>query len=366
MKLALAAVIALLTLESVQAQNIAYPADNRAVTYIASVGIGSPPTYYDLIIDTGSSNTWIGANKAYVPTGTSQKTADSVSENNIRVEYGSGGFSGTEYIDQVTLASDLVLPEQSIGVASTSNGFKGVDGILGLGPTDLTVGTLSPDTNLAVPTVVDNLFAQNTIGANVFGVSFEPITDSSGTQLNGEISFGGPDSSKFTGDITYTPLTTTSPASNYWGIDASLAYGSGTILSTTAGIVDSGTTLLLLATDAFKKFQVATGGVHDSATSLLSLTSAQFASMESLFVNINGVSFELTPNALIWPRSLNTAIGGTAGNIYLIVQDIGANSGSGLDFILGQVFMERFYTVFDNGNKQVGFATTPFTTATTN
>ncbi|KAF9374971.1 hypothetical protein CPC16_000967 [Podila verticillata] len=366
MKLALAAVIALLTLESVQAQNIPYPADNRAVTYIASVGIGSPPTYYDLIIDTGSSNTWIGANKTYVRTSTSRKTADSVSENNIRVEYGSGSFNGAEYIDQVTLASNLVLYNQSIGVASTSKGFNGVDGILGLGPTNLTLGTLSPDTNSAVPTVVDNLFAQRTIGADVFGVSFEPITNSSGTQVNGEISFGGTDSSKFTGNITYTPITKTSPASDYWGIDASLTYGSDAILSTTAGIVDSGTTLLLLATNAFNKFQSATGGVHDEATGLLSLTSTQFDNMKSLFVNINGVLFELTPNALIWPRILNTAIGGTAGSIYLIVRDNGANSGSGLDFILGQVFMERFYTVFDNGNKQVGFATTTFTTATTN
>lgn len=86
-----------------------------------------------------------------------------------------------------------------------------------------------------------------------------------------------------------------------------------------------------------------------------------------MFINVNhGVSFELTPNAQIWPRSLNTAIGGVAGNIYLIVQDNGANSGSGLDFILGQTYLERFYSVYDTANNRVGLATTPFTTATTN
>lgn len=47
------------------------------------------------------------------------------------VTYGSGSFSGTEFTDTVTLASGLVITKQSIGVASTSEGFSGVDGILG-------------------------------------------------------------------------------------------------------------------------------------------------------------------------------------------------------------------------------------------
>jgi cathepsin E len=48
------------------------------------------------------------------------------------------------------------------------------------------------------------------------------------------------------------------------------------------------------------------------------------------------------------------------------VADLGSPSGEGLDFINGQTFLERFYSVFDTTNKRVGFATTPFTTATTN
>lgn len=38
---------------------------------------------------------------------------------------------GTEFTDTVTIASGLVIPKQSIGVASTSTGFSGVDGIIG-------------------------------------------------------------------------------------------------------------------------------------------------------------------------------------------------------------------------------------------
>ena len=77
-------------------------------------------------------------------------------------------------------------------------------------------------------------------------------------------------------------------------------------------------------------------------------------------------TFEFTANAQIWPRSLNSAIGGTAGNIYLIVADLGSNSGQGLDFINGQSWLERFYSVFDTGNRQVGIATTSFTESTSN
>lgn len=45
-------------------------------------------------------------------------------------------------------------------------------------------------------------------------------------------------------------ITSTSPASNYVGINQSITYGTSKapILNTTAGIVDTGTTLLLIAT----------------------------------------------------------------------------------------------------------------------
>jgi saccharopepsin len=39
--------------------SFSFPITNAAVTYTASVGIGSPPSYYTLLIDTGSSNTWV-------------------------------------------------------------------------------------------------------------------------------------------------------------------------------------------------------------------------------------------------------------------------------------------------------------------
>lgn len=330
---------------------------DAGVTYTASVGVGSPATDYTLLIDTGSSNTWIGADKKYRKTSTSKATGGKVN-----VSYGSGQFSGEEYIDTVTLNSTLVIKDQSIGVASRAQGFQGVDGILGVGPVDLTQGTVSGQ-NL-VPTVVDNLFAQGTISAATLGIFYEPTTKEGA--LNGELVFGGIDQSKITGDLTYVPITGTAPASDYWGIDQDLAYGSAPLLRRSAGIVDTGTTLLMIATDAFETYTRATGATMDETTGLLKITAEQYNRLKSLFFTIGGTTFELTPNAQIWPRALNSMLGGDADGIYLIVADMGSPSGQGLDFINGFAFLQRFYSVYDTGNARVGLAPTAFTQAETN
>ncbi|KAG2032340.1 aspartic peptidase domain-containing protein, partial [Suillus americanus] len=331
---------------------------NDAVGYIAAVGVGSPATTYYLIVDTGSSNTWVGAGTAYVKTSTSVDTGEAVA-----VSYGSGSFSGTEYTDTVTLGSGLTITKQSIGVAATSTGFTGVDGIIGIGPLDLTEGTLTNEPSTTIPTVTDNLYSQGIISEIVVGISFEPTTTE--TDTNGELTFGGTDATKYTGAIAYTPLTTTYPASYYWGINESITYGATTILAETAGIVDTGTTLILIATNAFTKYESATGATLDRTTGLLRITTAQYDALENLNFNIGSNTYALTPNAQIWPRTLNTYLGGSASYIYLVVNSIGTPSGEGLDFINGYTFLERFYSVFDTTNSQVGFATTTYTDATT-
>ncbi len=49
--------------------------------------------------------------------------------------------------------------------------------------------------------VTDNLFSQGIITSNLVAVSFAPTTSASST--NGELTFGGTDSTKFTGSITF-------------------------------------------------------------------------------------------------------------------------------------------------------------------
>ena len=69
------------------------------------------------------------------------------------------------------------------------------------------------------------------------------------TFVQGELTFGGVDTSKTSGTVKYVPVTKKSPASKYWGINQSITYGSKPIL-TGSGIVDTGTTLVLLSTSS--------------------------------------------------------------------------------------------------------------------
>ena len=50
-----------------------------------------------------------------------------------------------------------------------------------------------------------------------------------------------------------------------------------------------GTTLVLIASDAFDTYQSLTGGVPDANTGLLTITSEKFSKLESLFFIVNDV-----------------------------------------------------------------------------
>ncbi|TFK91001.1 acid protease [Polyporus arcularius HHB13444] len=336
------------------------PVNNTAVVYVAPVNIDGQ--VFDLLVDTGSSNTWVGAGQQYNTTG---KTP----EDQVAVFYGSGFFFGDEYTATARLGPGLVIKNQSFGDAYFSFGFEGYDGILGIGPTDLTIGTLYTS-NASIPTVTDNAYNQGLIRSKKIGISFAPTSNLS--DPNGELTFGYVNQDKYTGSVNYVPITSTSPSSSYVGINQTITYGNGhtPILgskwNSSAGIVDTGTTLVILATDAYEAYVTATGATLDDDTGLLKITQAQYDCLESLHFHIGHATYEFTPNAQIWPRTLNTAIGGVDDAIYLIVGDLGSPSGEGLDFISGFSWLERFYHVYDSDRNRAGFATTCFTHATTN
>jgi len=99
-------------------------------------------------------------------------------------------------------------------------------------------------------------------------------------------------------------------------------------------------------TDAFQTYQSKTGGILDAATSLLKINSTQYSNLQPLTFNIGDESYDLTPDGQIWPRTLNTFIGGSSSSIYLIVGDIGSPSGSGYDFVNGFTFLYVLHLLF--------------------
>ena len=103
----------------------------------------------------------------------------------------------------------------------------------------------------------------------------------------------------------------------------------------------------------------------DPATGFLTVNETQYRQLQPLFFVIGGESYEITRNAQIWPRVVNSAIGGSSNSIYLVVQTLGQPI-AGLDFILGNAFMQRYYVVLDSAGSHLGLARTPFTHAQTN
>ncbi|KAG1845898.1 acid protease [Suillus subalutaceus] len=335
------------------------PASNLAYTqYTTSVGVGSPAAYYNLVVDTGSSKTFVGS---YVRTSTSVPTGQ-----DVNVSYWTGFFSGSEYYDTVTLAADFVITNQSIGDALQYADFGGVDGIIGVGPVDLTQGTLSPDANALIPTVMNNALKQGLIKKQTLGVLFAPATTYNDT--NGVLTYGGIDHALYTGEITYTPVTKILPAAQFWGINVTcLTYGTHTFIpQSTAGIVDTGTTAVLLADDFFAMYLDATPGAYLGAnnTGFIVILSSSVADIQPLNFTIGGCVFSMDTAAQLIPLDQNAMFGGETGLQYGVIATRGADSGRGLDFAIGQKFMERYYVVFDADDHRVGFAYTDHTFST--
>ncbi|KAG2351556.1 aspartic peptidase domain-containing protein [Suillus spraguei] len=202
----------------------------------------------------------------------------------------------------ISLGNGLTIPNYELAVAFTSSNVR-CDGILGLRPRYLTANSLINGLGVMYPTFTDCLVSKDAIDENIVDADV------------GELAFGGPGHTKCTDNIVYTSITDALPSAEFWGFDQSITYGNMDILDETAGIIDTGT--------AFIEIPCSNRRYFDQQTGLL---------------------FTLTANAQIWPRSLNTKLpgGGESSGIYLIITNL------------------------DGDGFAIGFATIPFTDATTN
>ncbi|KAG2074570.1 acid protease [Suillus decipiens] len=323
--------------------------------YIAKVNIGNPPTTYNLIVDTTSTITWVGSGLPYL----SRSGVDTGEP--VAVDYRFGSFRGTIFEDQLSFegVADLIIPEMPIGVVFDTRDIAiHADGVLGIGPISSSLRALPNSLEQTIPPITDFLVSNSYIRRAYVGMFFQP-TSQNGDNY-GELCFGGTNPS-----ITRSgyDITTTAPSSQYWGINQRIVYRGIEILAYTAGVVDSGCTFLYLASDAYERYRTSTGGILNPANGLLQISLRQYNRLRDLrfYVGEEERVYKLNRNAQIWPRFLNYRINGGVNDIFLIVKALATPSGAGKDFVLGYVFLQRFYTAFDSEKRRIGFSRTIYT-----
>ena len=241
------------------------------------------------------------------------------------ISYGDGSTaSGVLAYDTVTLGG-LAIKKQTIELASKeSSSFASdpIDGLLGLGFDTIT--TVS-----GIKTPVDNLISQGLISSPVFGVYLGKSTNGGG----GEYVFGGYDSSKFTGSLSTVAVD---KSQGYWGVTISkLAIGT-TSYGSFSGILDTGTTLLILPQTVAAKVAKAYGATDNGdGTYTINCNTSSF---KPLVFTLGGKTFNVPASSLVFEQDGSTCYASFSYS-------------SGLPFaILGDVFLKNNYVVF---NQQV-------------
>ncbi|UJR38729.1 hypothetical protein I4U23_031394 [Adineta vaga] len=323
---------------------------NEADSYfIGTISIGTPGQIFLINFDTGSSDLWIPSNQCSSNCERFHKyrAADSltyVSNGDLfSITYGDGSSaSGYFSIDSVMI-NGITVERQRFAECTSINGMNNdiFDGILGLAYPSLTTDGEKP--------LFYNMWYQGLVPQPIFSFYLNPDTNS-GT--SGELIFGGVDSSKFIGTITYVPVV----IAGYWEFQmTSVNVGSTLISSSLYAIADTGTTLITGPVTQIEALNNALGGTYDSSSGMYTVDCSMnpISSFPNVTFNIGDTLFTLTPLQYL------IMYGDTSNNYvcYSVFtpkdqQDSYGNS----IWILGDYFLYRYYAIFDIVNNQVGFA----------
>uniref|UniRef100_A0A7M4E635 Peptidase A1 domain-containing protein n=1 Tax=Crocodylus porosus TaxID=8502 RepID=A0A7M4E635_CROPO len=285
--------------------------------YYGTIYIGTPPQEFTVVFDTGSSNLWVPSITCKSPACQNHRRFDPSKSStyhgtgtSISIQYGTGSMAGVVGSDTV-LVSSLIDTNQQLALSTSEPGpfftYSKFDGILGLG-----------------------------LGFFGFCVSISP--NHTGSMLI----FGGTDESYFTGNISWIPVSYQAP---YLCFQSFSIIVDGKVIACESGclaIIDTGTSLLAGPASDVSSIQKVTGKcfISDGA---MAVNCSDIPSLPDVIFVINGIQFPLPPSAYTEQFG--------QGNCISSFQAVDMNL-----WILGDVFIRAYYTIFDRENNQVGLA----------
>lgn len=317
--------------------------DYANAQYYGTVKIGSPPQEFQVIYDTGSSNLWVpevgcvhcgykwihgGKNK--YDSDASQTFVEDGSD--FSIQYGSGAVSGVFAEDSVILADDIEVKNQKFATIHDAAGmgiaftFAYFDGILGLGFDSISVG--------GVETVFHQAIEQGAVEKPMFAFYL-------GDNADGELTFGGYDDTKFEGDLSWVSLSD----ATYWRINTDGVkiglFSSGP----SDAIVDSGTSLITGPSKDILAIALEIGA-KPTITGQYTIDCEKVDDIPEITWTIDGKDYPVPGKDLVISA---------AGTCLFAMMGMDFPK-PGPQWILGDVFMRKYYTVFDYEEERVGFA----------
>jgi len=306
--------------------------------YYGEIDIGTPPQKFQVVFDTGSSNLWVPNKNEGTIFNTHHRYDSAKSSSYVKngtkfaIQYGSGSLSGFLSQDTVSVGS-LSIENQIFAEATNEPGisFKVAkfDGICGMAWQSISVDGVTP--------VWYNLLDQS--DEKVF--AFYLGSQSAGTQS--EMLIGGIDDSHYTGDFTYVPLS----SKTYWQFKVDGLKVNGVSEQDFQAIADTGTSLMAGPTPVMTEINKAIGATKVPMSQEYTVDCSKLDSLPTVTFTIQGKDFPLTPKDYVIQAS-GQCLSGFMGLDALTSRDL---------YILGDVFLRKYYTVFDAENARVGFAT---------
>ncbi|KAM0788937.1 hypothetical protein ACM66B_003012 [Microbotryomycetes sp. NB124-2] len=306
--------------------------DASDLSYAASATIGGQPL--QLVLDTGSSDLVVATHECvdcegqvYDPTAS---TSAAVSDTPFSITYGSGSASGTLVTDSVALDT-FTVAQQTFGACADFDNLLGgsESGLLGLGWQSLAMSG-------AVP-FAQHLWQSGSLDEPVFGLALR-----SG---DGTLTLGGIDSTAVAEDVNYVSLESTD---SYWQIplDGVRVNGVDVGVSTSAAIIDSGTSLMSMPAAAVSSIYAAISPETYESSGLMVYPCDANATISLSF---GGVWYTVPSDSFSYGN-----VGSDGAECWGSVYD--ASEGTSDLFIIGGAFLQHVYSAFRFEPPAVGFA----------